>query len=105
MKFFAFSNHKSHIFLHVYMYFPYSSISQNFLELFHFPKITRKWLGFPGIREISFKVETLSWSYHPQLEGNLYAKYNKLELNSRVQPTVWGNVKIVYEKSLKKKQL
>ena len=33
----------------------------NFLEFFHFPKITRKWSGFPGIWEISFKVETLYW--------------------------------------------
>ena len=40
-------------------YFPYSWISRNFLEFFHFPKITRKRSGFPGIREISFKVETL----------------------------------------------
>ena len=39
--------------------FHYSWISQNFLELFHFPKITRKRSGFPRIREISFKVETL----------------------------------------------
>ena len=33
--------------------------ARNFLEFFHFPKITRKRSGFPGIREISFKVETL----------------------------------------------
>ena len=35
------------------------SIFLNFLEFFHFPKITRKRSGFLGIREISFKVETL----------------------------------------------
>ena len=35
-------------------------ISRNFLEFFHFPEITWKTSGFPGIREISFKVETLS---------------------------------------------
>ena len=55
---FAFSNHKSHIFLHVYINF------FHILEFpgifFHFPKITRKRSGFPGIQEISFKVETLT---------------------------------------------
>ena len=32
----------------------------NFLELFHFLKITRKRSGFLRIQEISFKVETLN---------------------------------------------
>ena len=54
-----FQNHKSHIFLHVYIDFPRSWISRNFLEFVHFPEITRKESGFPGIWEISFKVETL----------------------------------------------
>ena len=36
------------------------SIFLNFLELFHFPKITRKRSGFPEILEISFNVETLN---------------------------------------------
>ena len=44
----------------MFTYFPYSLISWNFLALFHFPKITRKQSGFPGIQEISFKVETLT---------------------------------------------
>ena len=36
----AFSNHKSHICLHVYIYI--FSIFMSFLELFNFPKITQK---------------------------------------------------------------
>ena len=55
----SFSNHKSHIFLHVYIYFSYSWIFWKFLELFNILKITLKWSGFPRIQEISFKVETL----------------------------------------------
>ena len=41
-----------------------------FMELFHFPKITQKRSRFPGILEISFKVETLTqpgW----ELDGRL----------------------------------
>ena len=38
LKNFAFSNHKSHIFLHVYIHFPYFLISWNILESFHFPE-------------------------------------------------------------------
>ena len=48
----VFLNHKS-----------YFRISWNFLELFHFSKITRKRSGLPKIREISYKVETLFMTY------------------------------------------
>ena len=34
----------------------------NFLEFFHFPESTWKESGFPGIREISFKAETLDYA-------------------------------------------
>ena len=50
----CFSNHKlTVIFSCIFSRF------LNFVELFHFPKITWKRLGFPRIPEISFKVETL----------------------------------------------
>ena len=57
---FAFSNHKSHIFLHVYVDFPIFHNFPQFPGIFCFPKITRKRSGFLGIQEISFKVETLA---------------------------------------------
>ena len=61
----AFSSHNSHICLHVYVYnfhiIEFPGISWNF---FHLLKITRKRSGFPGIQEISFKVETLEWHTH-----------------------------------------
>ena len=53
----AFSNHKSHTFLHVYIYIFHIL---EFPGIISFPEITRKRSGFPRSREISFKVETLS---------------------------------------------
>ena len=44
------------MFTYIFHILEFPGISWNF---FHFPKITRKRSGFPGIREISFKVETL----------------------------------------------
>ena len=57
----AFSNHKSHIFLHVNICFPYSWISQNFLEFFHFPKVTRKRSGFPRFGKFPSKWKHCNW--------------------------------------------
>ena len=54
----------SHIFQHVYILF---STFLNFLDLFHFQRIIRKQSGFLGIREISFKVETLPSSITGEL--------------------------------------